>query len=544
MKKTERGTSENRAIRKDVVREAITRLRTDYLRIPPSSVGTTTKQLDAWRATLSGLGPVFSHFSRYLGTRHDLFHPETCEALLHTGMIAVSANQRLAETHQLHFPDSDAASLTNLRPDKDRCDHLTHYYRWPGEMHLSLRLLNPEFLALWDADQKLLELLTAPAKQLFWATIDLKEVIADFRSTVEEALELDTIAQTYRNLAPIEQQDQQGDFGVFALPEVDDEFCGAGILGLREPPPDSPEPTAHAAYSQLLTNGSGHARTDIARDLCVCWLHQALRGTWFPVDLTVKNLGVAKGGKPAFLGGPVATIDRDTQDFLFRYLCAVAASQPDTAADILVSQLNPTRHAKGIEEVRDLFRQIVPFRDGQINVNGDHELFAEHILIQLRVIREAGYPLRPELVNFQRSLASVARTAHALSPRRDTFKDALYEFRWTESLNNLRNMFTLGSAMKHGQDFLNLLMEIPEKMNLAAQGRGPAQSSFAPNQERTPKRSSKALLLAHISPLLIIAWLFHSLLKYGEGSPLIETLLVLSSIGISISLIRCLSNRE
>ena len=543
MKNTERGSSTSYALRKDVVRVAISRLRTEILHIPPISVGTTVEQLDFWRGTLSELGPVFSHFGRYLGTRNDLFHPEVCGALLETGTVAVLANQQLAEAHQIRYPDSDAASLTHLRPDKDRSDHLTHYYRWPGEMHLSLRLLNPEFLALWDADQKLLELLTAPAKKL-WPTFDLKKVIADFRASVEEALELETIAQSYRNLVPIEQQNQQGAFDLFALSEIDDEFCGAGILGFREPTPDSPEPTAHAAYTKILKNGSGHARTDLARDLCVCWLNQALRGTWFPVDLTDKNLGVAKGGKPAFLGGPVATIDRDTQDFLFRYLCAVSASQPDVAADILVSQLNPTRHAKGIEEVRDLFRQIVPFRDGQINENGDHELFAEHILIQLRVIREAGYPLRPELVNFQRSLASVARTAHALSPRRDTFKDALYEFRWTESLTNLRNMFTLGSAMKHGQDFLNLLMEIPEKMNLAAQGRGPVQSSFAPNQDRPPKRSSAALLIAHISPLLIIAWLFQSLLKYGEGSPLIETLLVLSSIGISISLIRCLIKRE
>ena len=84
--------------------------------------------------------------------------------MLETGTVAVLANQQLAEAHQIRYPDSDAASLTHLRPDKDRSDHLTHYYRWPGEMHLSLRLLNPEFLALWDADQKLLELLTAPAK--------------------------------------------------------------------------------------------------------------------------------------------------------------------------------------------------------------------------------------------------------------------------------------------------------------------------------------------------------------------------------------------
>jgi len=207
MKNTERGSSRSHALRKEIVREAISRLRTELLHIPPISVGTTAEQLDYWRGTLSELGPVFAHFGRYLGTRHDLLHPEVCEALLQTGTIAVSANQRLAETHQLRHPDSNAASLTNLRPDKDRCDHLTHYYRWPGEMHLSLRLLNQEFLTLWDADQKLLELLTAPAKQL-WATIDLKEVIADFRSTVEEAVDLDAIGQTYRNLAPIEQQDQ------------------------------------------------------------------------------------------------------------------------------------------------------------------------------------------------------------------------------------------------------------------------------------------------------------------------------------------------
>jgi hypothetical protein len=257
------------------------------------------------------------------------------------------------------------------------------------------------------------------------------------------------------------------------------------------------------------------------------------------VDLGAANLGIAADGSPAILGGPLAIVNRESQEFLFRYLCAVAANQPDVAAEVLVGNLRPTRRAKSLEEVRDLFRQIVPFRDGQINKSGDHELFAEHVLVQLRVVREAGYELDSELLAFQQSFATLAQTVHDLSPRRDTFKDAIYEFRWTDSLANFRNLFSLSTAASQGQAWLNLMMEIPERMNLASQGRGIAPSTSASSSRERPRpASAPLLLLAHGFVLLLLGWLTHTVLTRGGESLFLPTLLILSILALSVSMIR------
>jgi len=545
MLSTSTSSSDLPATRKGMVRGAVIRLDTELLSVQSGVLGTSEKQLARFIATLAELGPVFSQFGRYLGTRYDLFRPELCQAFLETGTVSLPDAEDLALAHIQEFPEATSSWLSKLRPEAKRSDHLTHYYRWPGQPHLSLRLLNPAFLELWETDQHLLVRLAATANRL-WPQTTLKDVIVPFRERIEQLMDLDALALSYSHFGELARENDMVGSKEFSLPEAAEEYCAPGILGVIEPPSSARAPTARAAFERLWeAEQSDSARIGLAHDMCVLWLRYALRGSWFPVELNPENLGVSAKGSPAILGGPLAMVSNESQEFLFRYLCATAANQPDVAADILVSHLHPTRRAKSLEEVRDLFRQIVPFRDGQINKTGEHELFAEHVLVQLRVIREAGYPLDSELLAFLQSFATLAQTVHALSPRRDTFKDALYEFRWTDSLSNLRSLFSLRTAASQGQAWLNLMMEIPEKMNLAAQGRGLAHPAPHPSAKEPSKIArSFFILLSHAFVLLVLAWLVHSFLAHEQGSAVILSLLVVSIIGVSISMIRSLLARE
>ena len=531
--------------RKGIVRAAVIRLNTDLLSVQSGVQGTSEKQLAPFIEALAELGPVFSQFGRYLGTRYDLFRPELCEAFLGTGNVSLLEAEDLALAHVQEFPEATSTWLSKLRAEPTRSDHLTHYYRWPGQPHLSLRLLNPEFLELWETDQHLLVRL-APTANRLWPQTSLKDVIAPFRERIEQLMDLEALALSYSHFGGLARKNEMVGSKEFSLPETAEEYCAPGILGVTEPSSSASAPTARAAFERLWkAEQSDSARIGLARDMCMLWLDYTLKGSWFPMDLSPENLGVNTKGSLAILGGPLAMVSNESQEFLIRYLCAVAANQPDVAADILVSHLRPIRGAKNLEEVQDLFRQIVPFRDGQINKTGEHELFAEHVLVQLRVIREAGYPLDPELLSFLQSFATLAQSVHALSPRRDSFKDALYEYRWTDSLANLRNLFSLSTATSHGQAWLNLMMEIPEKMNLASQGRGITH----PTPHSSAKEPSKIarflfILLSHAFVLFVLAWLVQSFLVHEQGSAVILSLLVVSIIGISISMIRSLLARE
>ena len=156
MLSTPTSSSDLPATRKGTVRAAVIRLDRDLLSVQSGLLGNSEKQLARFIAALADLGPVFSQFGRYLGTRYDLFRPELCQAFLETGTVSLPNAEDLVLAHARDFPEATSNWLSKLRPEANRSDHLTHYYRWPGQPHLSLRLLNPAFLDLWETDQHLL----------------------------------------------------------------------------------------------------------------------------------------------------------------------------------------------------------------------------------------------------------------------------------------------------------------------------------------------------------------------------------------------------
>ena len=82
-------------------------------------------------------------------------------------------------------------------------------------------------------------------------------------------------------------------------------------------------------------------------------------------------------------------------------------------------------------------------------------------------------------------------------------------------------------------------------MNLAPRGREIACPAPHPSAKEPSKIArSFFILLSHAFVLLVLAWLVHSFLAPEQGSAVILSLLVVSIIGVSISMIRSLLARE
>ena len=104
--------------------------------------------------------------------------------------------------------------------------------------------------------------------------------------------------------------------------------------------------------------------------------------------------------------------------------------------------------------------------------------------------------------------------------------------------------FTLGTAVSQGQAWLNLMLEIPEKMNQAAKGQGLAQPTHPQaTSGRTKPTGTGLITVTQGFVLLVISWLVHSFLAQESPPGLPLTLLVAAIIGVSVSMIRSLLRR-
>jgi predicted unusual protein kinase regulating ubiquinone biosynthesis (AarF/ABC1/UbiB family) len=466
--------------------------------------------LDDLIAVLSRLGPVFSHLGRYLGSRPDSFRPEHCLHLRQTGSVSMLSAEALQPYFADFFPEAMPPWILNLREDAGRSDHLIHVYRWRTQREISFRLVNPKFAEAWPADRLTLPFVEHPARKL-WPAAPFGQIISQFERCVERGLDLEREIQC---LAYFESHQQQpaAAHPRFVLPQIADEFCCPGMVAIREP---SLAVGSHPLHEQKYEDETGEsskptpAQLDVTRLLCLTWLHHALKFSWFPESPAVANVAVTATRQIACLGGSIASLDREIQDVLFQYLGAVASNRPDEAAELLLTVFRRRKNATDFETVRDRFRQLVAFRDGGWGRIGQQESFAEYVLIQWRIATESGYEAPEGLVPFVRSFWEIAAISHAVAPQRDVLRDTLDEFRWIVAFDKLRGLFTPANLASHGQEWINLMMEMPEKLNTIAshtRSQEAAGETFAKGsapKNQWPAVLAHAFVLGSITLLLV-----------------------------------------
>jgi predicted unusual protein kinase regulating ubiquinone biosynthesis (AarF/ABC1/UbiB family) len=505
-------------LRKQEVREAFAAL--DARKRPglsASSFADSLGDLDDLIAVLSQLGPVFSQLGRYLGSRPDCIRLEHCLRLRRTGGVTMLSPEALQPYFSDFFPASMPPWLLNLREDPRRSDHLIHVYRWSPQPEISFRLVNPNFAEAWQIDRLFLPLVEQPARNL-WRAVPLGRIIRQFELCVQRAFDLDREMQCLNDFDSFELLPSPVHPG-FVLPKIADEFCCHGMLAIREPPLAAVGSQPLHESESVDTAGESYEATpallEFTRNLCLTWLHHALKLSCFPEAPTAANVALTATRRIACLGGPVASLDREFQDALAQYLGAVASNRPDEAASTLLSIFSPGKKAADFETVRDRFRQVVPFRDGGWGRIGQQETLAECIFVQWRIATESGYEAPEELIAFLRSFWEIAVISKDVTVQHDVLRDALDEFRWIDAFDNLRELFAPATLAHHGQDWINLMMEMPERLNARSKNQKPSPAASTPTQK--PESLSSPLWIVASAHAFVLAAIGTLLVKLAEA---------------------------
>jgi ubiquinone biosynthesis protein len=469
------------------------------------------------RGALERLGPVFSSFAVYLGSRPDLLPVADCVELAALPDRAQPAPagavlERLAA--ELGREPRDLYAELDETPFESRLLVQAHRATLRNGEPVLVRVVRPGLEAWLEPDLELLDLLAdipgpgpAPDRPLAEAVDDFRQALPDMLDLAAQAAALDALAT------------DAGRLDLIATPRVVRELArpkaitlewvgGVPLDAALQPGYGKPGPT-------LLERQQD--RLGLARRVAIAWLYRALRGPSFPVE-PIAGLVVLAEGRIAFTGGPFASPAALSQSHLWGYLIAAAERDPDRACTYLLREMTGAT-AAGEEQVRLRLRQVVPFRDGAWTASGDS--LAEHLFVHWRLARECGYRPRTHLVAFYRGLFAVAAAARRLAPEQDALAEALQEVRLLTTAGQLRDMMTLTEMRQNLERYAVLMAELPQRLDEVLTRAAAGDGGWAARQARGPEpggeRGSTLLVAAFIAAVAALTLLARQLAGAGLG---------------------------
>ncbi len=482
------------------------------------SLAESLAAVDDLVAVLARSGPVFAHLGRYLGTRPDALRPEHCLRLAQTGSIRSVPPQELLPLFRQHFPDALPPWACNLREDLARSDHLLHVYIWTEVPELSFFVVDLEFRRAWPVDRPLL-LLAERVASLLWPHAPFRRLVEQFERDVARSLAPEWDLQSLRRAEAFPPPNPDGR-PAFAAPRYAEEFSLPSLLAVRAPRLSAAPKLFNGSRgtgNDQFDEGTSASEMETARLVCLAWLNHALKHAWFPESPRPAALALTEQGRFALLGGRMATMDRDLQAALLRYLAAVASGRTDDAAAAIISICATEESSASYEKVRTLFRQMVPFRDGGWGRLSRQETLAEHVFAHLRITAQVGYRIPEGMIHFVRGFWEIARLAHEIAPEHDLLREASQQFRAANAYDRLRGLLTQANLGGQGQDWLQLMLELPEKLNAIA-ARKRFDEAIGISAPPRPRLSPWPAAGAHILVLGSIGLLLTKLAEVGAAS--------------------------
>jgi ubiquinone biosynthesis protein len=486
----------------------------------PYAVATGTAFGDGFAARLGAalleLGPGFAAFGRYLGSRPDLLDAASALELLalpDRGAAAPPEIVRALLAVELGRPPEQVFAHWDEAPREVRFLVQTHGARLAGGEAVLVRFARPGVLV--EVERALPELprLGAAFAAAEQADFPLPAAIDDFRAAVDRALDFAAEAD---DLAALARETAAG--SPLVVPRPHRALSTSALLVVDD-----------LAVQAVTAGEEAEGGGDEARRLCLAWLHQALRGTVFPVEPEGGRLLRLPQRKLAFAGGPFARLAVTAQNDLWAYLLAAADHDPDAAGSHLLREMVRLEGADE-EQLRLRMRQAVPFRDGAWSAAGD--TLAEQLFVDWRFARESGFRPRPALVPFFRGLFAVAAAARALAPGRDALREAVEELRLITTVDRVQQGLEPDNLVPNLERYAALMLQLPQKLDdvltRAAEGgaveRRPAER---PQPQRMPG-VALALLLA-VGAVLILAGYPQ---RAGDGIAPFLAVVALGSIGL------------
>jgi predicted unusual protein kinase regulating ubiquinone biosynthesis (AarF/ABC1/UbiB family) len=432
----------------------------------------------ALRETLQDLGPVFAAFGIYLSSRVDLFSPEDCAEL---ARIPDGA-RALAYSHvsdivseECGMPMGRAFQQFDPLPLESRLAWQTHRATLSDGSRATVRILHPEFAACALEDDEFL-VSCDPSHPLGAAA-------HDFRAVLRRSLDLRVCADALRNEAR-----DVGRFEDAVVPRVIPEYTTAFVLALE-------------TLSSEVASCTEAQRRDVARQLCLLWLRQALEGRVFAVEPRLENVTFLANRRLSFTAGDFSSLPPASQEALWEYLNAASNDDPDAAAEWLLGQMNPTAGCMGEKAFVQQIRQIVPFRDGAWVGTGGQTL-PERLFLQWQIALKCGYSPQPQLIAFWRGLFAVTAAArqmdpHALSSDHDVFLSAFSEYRTIRLVNQIQSMMDVNTLGDRFDRYTMAAVGLPQRLNqlLESVESGRAKVRLQTNRARSKRDRGPAIVM-------------------------------------------------
>lgn len=391
----------------------------------------------ALAGALAELGGGFAAFGGYLATRPDLLPVDLCESLRDAAVFApLSSGQVAGQLTAVWGREPAAVEPTPLF--RGACRQVQRV-RAPGGGALLVELLDLESISAVDADLPLLRLVE-PVLTALDVPAQLAELVEDFDRA--QRREHDLSAKAGRTTVGADSGPGGGAVQLSPLPEL----SGERVLAFADP--------------GGVSLASGSASPEVLRRIALWWLRQALFASEIPTRFEAAEWLLLADGGFALLPVPSVRPAAAVQQDLWLYLLAAGGADPAAALPPLLRLTDRAPGALPAEQLLLQLRQAVPFRSSE----GDDRV-DEHVALQWRIARGAGYRLRPHAVDFAAGFAGLS--ARCRTEGRDLVGEALSELRLEVGFGRIRDSLDAHRLLEQLAPFAALAAALPQKMDEA-----------------------------------------------------------------------------
>jgi hypothetical protein len=468
------------------------------------------------RLALEGLGPIFSSFGLYMSARADLWPARDCLELgkISDEAVATPTNsvRRLLGREIGGRPEEDFSAF-EAKPFESRLLFQSHYARLGDGADVIVKIIHPETESQLSYDLDLLPLLKDTFAGFGLSALAFKNAVADFCHTLQQQMDFGHQARALEALA----QDAE-EYDALRAPRVYGSLCTSQVLvieklnGLRLGDVMSCVYQPGSDANRALLEDVGFERNELARLLCEVWLRQALLGRSFLVETRPENIMVLPNKQIAFTGGAFAGLPTEPQANLWDYLLAAANESSDKACSCLLKEMR--RETSERDNVRQRFRQAMPFRDGGWEATGDRQSLAELLFVHWRFANECGYVPLSHLPAFYRGLFSLVDIARRIASQIDPLAEGVRDLRLLAGLAQFSQMISQRRLAEQMDRYTAMIVDLPQSLDdaLTSMTEGPTRLKAADSSDH------RGGLFSAVVPALLLVLAAFVLLSHYIGT--------------------------
>jgi predicted unusual protein kinase regulating ubiquinone biosynthesis (AarF/ABC1/UbiB family) len=406
------------------------------------------------RLRLQELGPAHSCFALYLASRLDLLPAEYCRELA----LAPDSFPALLPAHVQEMLGRElGAQLDRAFAEFDFfafqstliCQ--SHYARLRTGDAVVVMLLHPFWHEL--KNKSATEVLNVPEIENLCGELLSFDVMADFTQSLKRKTDLALAREAMELMA----RDNLNPELVF-VPRTFPELSTSCLLTFEVPQGPSLPPLYSGGIAGIL-----------ARRISHLWLQQAVQGRCFPVDVQMHNIYIGQENRICFLNCEFVGLPGSTRENLSKYLGALMAHDPDTAAMYLLREMSPRDPARKVdpELFRTHFRQAAYFGVLEPVLGTDSNALAQLVFQHWKTALDHGYIPLPHLLCFYRGFFSVAKIVKQLSPASDALHEGLEEFQTTNVFSQMRELMNWRYWYENADKFAAAIVQLPPTVDEA-----------------------------------------------------------------------------